>query len=187
MPSGLQHSLLEQNTCWLGLYSWWQTTVMERWYSLQNREQVWKWSLDYHIGSYEWNNQGSMWNKIRMIEYKKIYMELWLIMYWHNYLCIPCSSQKHLRFITSSSLLSTSPLHQWHHFCRQVFFAPYEFFCSVVPPDATFMGSKDIGQGCNRKNWGSNPRRAHGPIQKWTFTWNDGQTNWTDDGQTVLF
>ena len=62
-------------------------------YSLQNREQVWKWSLDYHNISYEWNNQDSMWNKIRMIEHWKSYTILWLIMYWHNYLCTSNSSK----------------------------------------------------------------------------------------------
>ena len=48
----------------------------------------------YHISSYEWRNQDSTWDKIRTIECYKSYTILWLIMYWHNYLCIPCSSQK---------------------------------------------------------------------------------------------
>ena len=47
---------------------------------------------------------------------------------WHNYLCISHSSQKHLCFVTSSSLLSTSPQHQWHHFPKQVFLLYTSFF-----------------------------------------------------------
>ncbi len=35
------------------------------------RESVWMWSLNYHISSYEWDNRGSTWNKIRTTEYQE--------------------------------------------------------------------------------------------------------------------